>query len=149
MFHPRPFVKTRFAPQGAVACIQAISAFYYTIAFRYVRGSGVLEEGLGALLNLFCISRSREGCCAPVAECVCVFAHAVVFPSKIRCVLAGREAKQFEIEGGSQSVCDALLTPEEGTRAPSVAGSLVRWGLLPRCRTAVVLHHPWFGAIPG
>ncbi|NWS50096.1 SELN protein, partial [Probosciger aterrimus] len=34
MFHPRPFVKTRFAPQGAVACIQAISTFYYTIAFR-------------------------------------------------------------------------------------------------------------------
>ncbi|KAJ7406670.1 Selenoprotein N [Willisornis vidua] len=34
MFHPRPFVKTRFAPQGAVACIQAISSFYYTIAFR-------------------------------------------------------------------------------------------------------------------
>ncbi|CAM2104786.1 unnamed protein product [Caretta caretta] len=34
MFHPRPFVKTRFAPQGAVACIQAISEFYYRIAFR-------------------------------------------------------------------------------------------------------------------
>ncbi|NXG48115.1 SELN protein, partial [Psilopogon haemacephalus] len=34
MFHPRPFVKSRFAPQGAVACIQASSTFYYTIAFR-------------------------------------------------------------------------------------------------------------------
>uniref|UniRef100_A0A8B9ZYI1 Selenoprotein N n=1 Tax=Anas zonorhyncha TaxID=75864 RepID=A0A8B9ZYI1_9AVES len=34
MFHPRPFVKTRFAPQGSVACIQAISTFYYAIAFR-------------------------------------------------------------------------------------------------------------------
>uniref|UniRef100_G1MSJ3 EF-hand domain-containing protein n=1 Tax=Meleagris gallopavo TaxID=9103 RepID=G1MSJ3_MELGA len=34
MFHPRPFVKTRFAPQGSVACIQAISTYYYTIAFR-------------------------------------------------------------------------------------------------------------------
>lgn len=34
MFHPRPFVRTRFAPQGAVACIQASSSFYYTIAFR-------------------------------------------------------------------------------------------------------------------
>ncbi|NWJ07937.1 SELN protein, partial [Crypturellus undulatus] len=34
MFHPRPFVKTRFAPQGAVACIQASSSSYYTIAFR-------------------------------------------------------------------------------------------------------------------
>ncbi|NXY10073.1 SELN protein, partial [Pteruthius melanotis] len=34
MFHPRPFVKTRFAPQGAVACIQASSSSYYSIAFR-------------------------------------------------------------------------------------------------------------------
>uniref|UniRef100_A0A8D2KU56 Selenoprotein N n=1 Tax=Varanus komodoensis TaxID=61221 RepID=A0A8D2KU56_VARKO len=34
MFHPRPFVKTRFAPQGAVACIQAVADFYYKIAFR-------------------------------------------------------------------------------------------------------------------
>lgn len=45
--------------------------------------------------------------------------------------------------------CDALLVPEEGTRVPSVAQSLLRQGLLPRCRTAAVLHHPWFGAIPG
>ncbi|NWW70300.1 SELN protein, partial [Climacteris rufus] len=34
MFHPRPFVRTRFAPQGAVACLQASSPFYYSIAFR-------------------------------------------------------------------------------------------------------------------
>lgn len=34
MFHPRPFVKTRFAPQGAVACLTAISDFYYTVMFR-------------------------------------------------------------------------------------------------------------------
>lgn len=34
MFHPRPFVKTRFAPQGTVACIRAISDFYYDIVFR-------------------------------------------------------------------------------------------------------------------
>lgn len=34
MFHPRPFVKTRFAPQGAVACVQAVAEFYYKIAFR-------------------------------------------------------------------------------------------------------------------
>lgn len=34
MFHPRPFVKTRFAPQGSVACIRAVSDFYYDIAFR-------------------------------------------------------------------------------------------------------------------
>ncbi|KAK1340354.1 hypothetical protein QTO34_018922 [Cnephaeus nilssonii] len=34
MFHPRPFVKTRFAPQGAVACLTAVSDFYYTVVFR-------------------------------------------------------------------------------------------------------------------
>ncbi|KAL1257842.1 hypothetical protein QQF64_011086 [Cirrhinus molitorella] len=34
MFHPRPFVKTRFASQGAVACIRAASDFYYDIVFR-------------------------------------------------------------------------------------------------------------------
>lgn len=46
-------------------------------------------------------------------------------------------------------VCDALLMPEEGTRAPSVTEALVRQGLLPRSRTAAFLHHPWFGTIPG
>uniref|UniRef100_A0A8C0X8T6 EF-hand domain-containing protein n=1 Tax=Castor canadensis TaxID=51338 RepID=A0A8C0X8T6_CASCN len=34
MFHPRPFVKTRFAPQGAVACLTATSDSYYTVVFR-------------------------------------------------------------------------------------------------------------------
>lgn len=34
MFHPRPFVKSRFAPQGAVACMRAISDYYYNIVFR-------------------------------------------------------------------------------------------------------------------
>lgn len=34
MFHPRPFVKSRFAPQGAVACIRASSDFYYDVVFR-------------------------------------------------------------------------------------------------------------------
>lgn len=34
MFHPRPFVKSRFAPQGAVASIRASSDFYYDIVFR-------------------------------------------------------------------------------------------------------------------
>uniref|UniRef100_A0A8C4T3Q7 Selenoprotein N n=1 Tax=Erpetoichthys calabaricus TaxID=27687 RepID=A0A8C4T3Q7_ERPCA len=34
MFHPRPFIKTRFAPQGTVACIRASSDFYYDIVFR-------------------------------------------------------------------------------------------------------------------
>ncbi|XP_036599636.1 selenoprotein N-like [Trichosurus vulpecula] len=34
MFHPRLFVKTRFGPQGTVACLMATSNFYYTVAFR-------------------------------------------------------------------------------------------------------------------
>lgn len=34
MFHPRPFVKTRFTPQGAVACLTAISDFFYMVTFR-------------------------------------------------------------------------------------------------------------------
>uniref|UniRef100_S4RML1 Selenoprotein N n=1 Tax=Petromyzon marinus TaxID=7757 RepID=S4RML1_PETMA len=34
MFHPRPFVKSRFAPQGSVACIRAQSDMYYDIVFR-------------------------------------------------------------------------------------------------------------------
>uniref|UniRef100_F6U275 Selenoprotein N n=1 Tax=Monodelphis domestica TaxID=13616 RepID=F6U275_MONDO len=34
MFHPRLFVKTRFGPQGAVACLMATSESYYTVAFR-------------------------------------------------------------------------------------------------------------------
>ncbi|KAL4624193.1 selenoprotein N-like [Arapaima gigas] len=34
MFHPRPFVKTRFAPQGAVGCIRAASDYYFDITFR-------------------------------------------------------------------------------------------------------------------
>lgn len=34
MFHPRPFIKSRFAPQGTVACIRASSDFYYDISFR-------------------------------------------------------------------------------------------------------------------
>ncbi|CAL8296274.1 unnamed protein product [Arctogadus glacialis] len=34
MFHPRPFIKSRFAPQGTVACLRATSDFYYDIVFR-------------------------------------------------------------------------------------------------------------------
>uniref|UniRef100_A0A3Q3WLV8 Uncharacterized protein n=1 Tax=Mola mola TaxID=94237 RepID=A0A3Q3WLV8_MOLML len=34
MFHPRPFIKSRFAPQGAIACIRASNDFYYDIVFR-------------------------------------------------------------------------------------------------------------------
>ncbi len=34
---PAPFVKSRFAPQGAVACIRAASDFYYDIVFRWVQ----------------------------------------------------------------------------------------------------------------
>ncbi|MED6266846.1 hypothetical protein CHARACLAT_006140 [Characodon lateralis] len=34
MFHPLPFIKSRFAPQGTVACIRASNEFYYDIVFR-------------------------------------------------------------------------------------------------------------------
>uniref|UniRef100_A0A665UYB6 Selenoprotein N n=1 Tax=Echeneis naucrates TaxID=173247 RepID=A0A665UYB6_ECHNA len=34
MFHPRPFIKSRFAPQGTAACIRASNDFYYDIVFR-------------------------------------------------------------------------------------------------------------------
>uniref|UniRef100_A0A3P8UTF0 Selenoprotein N n=1 Tax=Cynoglossus semilaevis TaxID=244447 RepID=A0A3P8UTF0_CYNSE len=34
MFHPRPFIKSRFAPQGTVACIRASNDYYYDIVFR-------------------------------------------------------------------------------------------------------------------
>ncbi|KAK2107128.1 hypothetical protein P7K49_016642, partial [Saguinus oedipus] len=33
MFHQLPFMKTCFAPQGAVACLTAVSDFYYTMMF--------------------------------------------------------------------------------------------------------------------
>lgn len=36
MFHPRPFLLSRFGPQGAVACIRAQSTDYLEIAFRSV-----------------------------------------------------------------------------------------------------------------
>lgn len=34
MFHSRPFIKSRFAPQGTVACIRASNDFYFDISFR-------------------------------------------------------------------------------------------------------------------
>ncbi|KAJ7989216.1 hypothetical protein DPEC_G00317200 [Dallia pectoralis] len=34
MFHPRPFIKSRFAPQGTVACVRAVSDFYVDVVFR-------------------------------------------------------------------------------------------------------------------
>nr|XP_061798833.1 selenoprotein N-like [Nerophis lumbriciformis] len=34
MFHPRPFIKSRFSPQGTIACIRASNDFYYDIVFR-------------------------------------------------------------------------------------------------------------------
>uniref|UniRef100_A0A8C6WF62 Selenoprotein N n=1 Tax=Neogobius melanostomus TaxID=47308 RepID=A0A8C6WF62_9GOBI len=34
MFHLRPFIKSRFAPQGTVACIRASNDFYFDIYFR-------------------------------------------------------------------------------------------------------------------
>ena len=34
MFHPRPFLLTRFGPQGTVACIRAENKDYLDIVFR-------------------------------------------------------------------------------------------------------------------
>ena len=34
MFHPNPFVHSRFNPQGAVACVRAYSDEYVDIQFR-------------------------------------------------------------------------------------------------------------------
>ena len=35
MFHPRPFLLTRFGPQGTVACVRAESEDYLDIVFRF------------------------------------------------------------------------------------------------------------------
>lgn len=43
MFHSRPFIKSRFAPQGVVACVRATSDFYYDIVFRYFYTGYVLS----------------------------------------------------------------------------------------------------------
>jgi len=34
MFHPRPFLMTRFSPQGAIAVIRARNKAYFDIVFR-------------------------------------------------------------------------------------------------------------------
>ena len=36
LFHSRPFVQNRFAPQGSVACIRAYNTRYLDIVFRHV-----------------------------------------------------------------------------------------------------------------
>lgn len=35
VFHPRPFLLTRFGPQGTVACVRAESQDYLDIVFRF------------------------------------------------------------------------------------------------------------------
>lgn len=35
MLHPRPFLMTRFGPQGSAAVVQAYNDHYYNIRFRY------------------------------------------------------------------------------------------------------------------
>ena len=34
MFHPRPFLRTRFPPQGGVACVRAYNKEYLDIYYR-------------------------------------------------------------------------------------------------------------------
>lgn len=36
MFHPRPFLLTRFGPQGTVACVRAENKDFWDIVFRFV-----------------------------------------------------------------------------------------------------------------
>ena len=36
MFHPRPFLHTRFGPQGAAALLRAENELYVDVVFRYV-----------------------------------------------------------------------------------------------------------------
>ncbi|OWF41177.1 Selenoprotein N [Mizuhopecten yessoensis] len=43
MFHPRPFIRNRFSPQGAVACVRAFNDEYVDIAFR-IHGEFQLNE---------------------------------------------------------------------------------------------------------
>lgn len=53
MFHPRPFIKSRFAPQGTVACIRASNDFYYDIVFRWgAAAGGRLKDHNGAFFFL-------------------------------------------------------------------------------------------------
>jgi hypothetical protein len=35
MFHPRPFLYSRFPPQGAVACVRAENEKFLEIQFRW------------------------------------------------------------------------------------------------------------------
>ena len=44
MFHPRPFLMTRFGPQGTIACIRAQNKDYVDIVFRLV--VSLVEEDL-------------------------------------------------------------------------------------------------------
>lgn len=37
LFHPRPFILTRFGPQGSAAVVQSSNEKYYNIRFRLVR----------------------------------------------------------------------------------------------------------------
>uniref|UniRef100_W5KUT1 Selenoprotein N n=1 Tax=Astyanax mexicanus TaxID=7994 RepID=W5KUT1_ASTMX len=49
MFHPRPFIKSRFAPQGVVACVRALNDFYYDIVFR-IHAEFQLNEFAGHII---------------------------------------------------------------------------------------------------
>lgn len=58
LFHPRPFIFTRFGPQGSAACIRAYNNQYLDIVFRLVL---IIEfrliffsENLGEFLEGFC-----------------------------------------------------------------------------------------------
>jgi hypothetical protein len=42
MFHPRPFLRSRFPPQGGVACVRAFNKDYLDISYRLVWSIAVI-----------------------------------------------------------------------------------------------------------
>lgn len=44
MFHPRPFLRTRFPPQGGTACVRAVNDEYLDISFRYNVNIGLYKD---------------------------------------------------------------------------------------------------------
>lgn len=77
MFHPRPFVKSRFAPQGTVACVRASSDFYYDIVFRWggMNDLGVAFSHYCRFCNIFYLPWLSADCPENIPN-VCLFGQA-------------------------------------------------------------------------
>lgn len=50
LFHPQPFLWTRFAPQGTAAVIRAMSKDFYDIIFRYASQRCLLPTSQSSLI---------------------------------------------------------------------------------------------------